>query len=131
MNKTQLKKPESANDINVGDILHHSWGYDMTINEFCVVLKNTGKTLLCQMIGNKYVEGNAMTGSVKPDKSIKEGKPFRVIMKNKYSKVNDYSSFSMVGSYPFVINQNGTESKRKGYWSKHDGEKSYYENHMD
>lgn len=119
--------------IQAGDILHTSWGYDMTMNDFAVVLKNTGKTLLCQMVGCHTVEGNAYApggATVKANPADKYGKPFRVrINKGQWG-------VSLVGSYPYCETQARREpedsSKRRGYWSIiEDTDKGFYENHLD
>ncbi len=39
-----------------GKILHHSWGYDMTINEFFVIEEQTAKTVLARRIGTTRTE---------------------------------------------------------------------------
>lgn len=52
-----------------GDILHERWGYDMIINDYCKVLRNTGKTIKCQMISKEKVKGSGdvMTYKVVPN----------------------------------------------------------------
>lgn len=109
-----------------GDILHYSWGYDMTINEYCIVLESTGKTLKCQMIGTTLIEGDAQLGTVVPNPSHREGKPFRLRVKY-WEKYGDYS---YNGSFPYVVQSDGRESKQMGYFSKWDGTPDR-ENHMD
>jgi len=40
-------EPKEVDKIKKGVILRGDWGYDQTNNEFCKVIKNTGKTLVC------------------------------------------------------------------------------------
>jgi len=108
----------------VGCMLHTSWGYDMTINEFCKILEvsPTGKTVVCQML---YKEGfNGFQGPVKAGKKT-YGPKFRL-------RVKDYGTWkSFNGSYPFIVRENKEKSSmRMGYFGLHNGGE-VYENHMD
>lgn len=99
-------------------ILHTSWGYDMTSNDYCKILEENGKTAKCQMIGGKYLNGGGYNGEEVPDETKTFGEPFRVRVKgNGYYK----------GSYPFCVSGN---SKRMGFWSEWKGTPNYY-NTMD
>lgn len=113
----------------IGTILHTSWGYDMTHNDYCVVLKNTGKTLLCQMVHHKNVSGNdGFTGTEVPDKDGKAGNPFRVRIV--HSKKYNHTSLS--GSYPYcaTCGDGKSTSMKEGHWRIWDGHANYY-NYMD
>ena len=116
-------------DIHVGTILHTSWGYDMTINNFCIVL-DVGKTLKCQMIGTKWIQGSQQSGegSVVPNPNDAYGKPFRLHIRKWKDKYSGKERTSLIGSYPYV---KGSEEKQKGYWGIHEEGKSYAENHLD
>ena len=51
----KVYKPKNPNAKHplVGKTLHTSWGYNMTINEFCKIIEvsPTGKTCKCRMVG--------------------------------------------------------------------------------
>ena len=117
-------------EIKVGSIMHTSWGYDMTINDFCLVLENTGKTLKCVMVGTKMIEGNSLESSrVVADVGNVVSKPFRIRMvKYKGSEKTFYS-----GSYPYCAKHgtNNDTAKRLGSWKPTEARKDFYENHMD
>ena len=110
-----------------GDILHTSWGYSMTLNDFCKVVSvsKTGKTITCVMIGSKTVDGHIYGpggGRVKVDPDmVLEGRPeFRL-----HVRMNSDGTWYCRGSYPFCHG-----SKRMGTFWK-DGGAGHYENHWD
>ena len=116
--------------IKKGDILNTSWGYDMTINDYCKVMDNTGKTIKCQMIGKKVTSQDQ--GTIEraiPDDSKKFCKPFRIkIAKVKKSITNPQGNEAyLVGSYPFATGGESSDcdNKRQGSWRKHDGTPDY------
>ena len=103
-------------EIKLGDILMTSWGYGMTINDYCKVLENTGKTLKCIMVSCHIENDNGMgNGRSLPVPELEIGEPFRI----KIVKCDDY--ISLVGSYPYA-----KDGKRKGYWQRWDGKSDYY-----
>lgn len=106
MNNTQTK--------HTGKILHTSWGYDMTHNDYAVVISETDKTVLCQMIKGKNVSENMYgTGTSTPTSEYTGHKPFRLRIKGDYFK----------GSYPFCSSDN---NKRIGYFSVWEGKPNYW-----
>lgn len=106
----------SEDVIKPGDILMTSWGYDMTINDYCKVLENTGKTLKCIMVGIRVDNDNgAGNGHSMPVSEMEIGEPFRIRIRSH----NDF--ISLVGSYPCAKG-----STRKGYWYVWDGSPNYY-----
>ena len=116
-----MNKQEVLN-IKKGDILHTSWGYDQTNNDYCLVLENTGKTLKAVMIGAEIVEHTGLLSeTVKPNPKIRDKtKPFRIrIVKYSYM---DKPNYSLSGSYSFCFGDNRENpSKRLGYWSLWNG----------
>lgn len=118
----------NANHPMVGRMLHTSWGYDMTINEFCKILEvsPTGKTVVCRML---YKEGfNGFQGNVKAGKET-YGPKFRLKMKKVSWGGSEGVAFN--GSYPFIVRDTKEEcSMRMGYFSLHNGGE-VWENHMD
>lgn len=95
-----------------GKILHTSWGYDMTINDYAVVVDETPKSVLCKMVSvkveNDYGRGN---GTAMPTLKEKEEKPFRLFKRGNHFK----------GSYPYC---NG--SMKMGYFNVWDGRPNYH-----
>ena len=128
---TELKK---------GMKLNTSWGYSMTINDYCQIVEvsPTGKTVKCRMVSkemNHAVYSGDGSGKAKAG-NIVYGPYFRLRVKE--SDWND-DGWSFTGSYPFCsneiedlpLNTKMSEcSSRKGYWSIDHGGESY-ENHWD
>ena len=121
-------KREELEAIKAGTILHTSWGYDMTMNDFCVVLERTEASLKCRMIGLKTIDGDPYApggARVAPDLSKRYEKPFRVrIYHGKEWNGNVY--YWLTGSYPYTKGD-----KRKGYWYPVEQREMFYENHLD
>ena len=67
----------------VGQIFHSSYGYDMTINIFVLVVGESDHTVLVQKIGSNHITGGGYTGVEQPDATKIIGRPFRLI-KNAY-----------------------------------------------
>lgn len=121
----------------VGKILHTSWGYDMTMNDFCKIVEvsPTGKTVKCRMLTTKtnglelygMGEGRASAGMTMV------GPYFRLRV-----KVLGNGEYFFNGCYPFCgagdipINAKKSEySNRMGYFSFSSPNEEYYENHWD
>ena len=105
----------------IGKILHTSWGYDMTINEFCKVLEisPTGKTVKCRMVSKEGFNG--LQGPVSAGKEC-YGPTFRL-------KIDGENHLH--GSYPYIVKNTKEESSfHMGYFSVHNGG-TVFENHMD
>ena len=126
---------DEVKKIKKGDILDTSYGYDMTINHFCKVLENTGKTIKCQKIGKKVTsEKQGMIERAVPDKSKKFCKPFRIKISRGKPNINDPEGKAayLVGSFPFATGGKNTDcdDRMRGSWDKWDG-KPNYENTYD
>lgn len=92
-------------------ILEYSFGYDMTINEYYLVLKENGKTAVCQQIGRIVKDDSGRgSGTSQPNPNKKIGEPFRATVR----KDGYYASKYFGGGYQ-------TEHARP--W---DGKPSYY-----
>jgi len=99
-----------------GKILHTSWGYSMTLNDYAVVIEETPKSVLCKMIGIKVSEDTGMgSGKAMPVLTEKEEKPLRLF------KRGTAESPYFKGSYPYC---NG--SKRMGYFNVWNGRENYH-----
>lgn len=115
------KKAKKSNHPLIGKILHSSWGYDMTINEFCKVLSvsPTGKTAVCRMVGKEGFNG--FQGQVSVGTEC-YGPKFRL-------KID--SENHLHGSYPYIVRNTKEDSSfHMGYFSVHTGG-TVWENHMD
>jgi hypothetical protein len=97
-------------------ILHTSWGYDMTHNDFAKVIRETDKSVMCVMVASEIISGGGCTGKevVRPEKEV--SKPFRLLKRDGYYR----------GSYPFC-----GESKRLDSFYEVDPAKEFYYNIMD
>jgi len=95
-------------EINKGDILECSWGYDQTNIDFYYVIKKAGSYITFIPMSNKIVEynNNDMTGKVIPNEPNYNAKPLRrKIQKSSISnslwvKINSYSSASKWNGKP-------------------------------
>lgn len=123
-NKPKAKKASAkkSNHPLIGKVLHTSWGYNMTWNDFCQIIEvsPTGKTVVCRMLNTDTTGFNGFTGTVKAGKTL-HGEKFRL-------RVRESGSWgtSFVGTYSRYEGRGG----RKGYFSLYDGS-DCYENHMD
>lgn len=96
-----------------GKILHTSWGYDMTINDYCVVIDETPKSILCKMVSAKITDDNGLgNGKAMPTLTELDEKPFRLFKRGQ----DDFR-----GSYPYC-----SGSKKKGYFSIWNGRPNYH-----
>lgn len=111
-------EPEDISKLKKGKILHTSWGYDQTNNEYCEILENTGKTIKCQKLGKRQMGdiSPAYGMQVAPDRSNRVCKPFRIrISKYKYGGED---RVSLVGSFP--LSKESCDHKITGYWGDWD-----------
>ncbi len=108
-------EPDEVKKIKKGTVLRGSWGYDQTNNEYCKVVKNTGKTLICQKL--KTILGPRGLGGtpVKPDLKSKECKPFRIKI-DRYTYEGE-DNVSLRGKMPLGDCEDGI----KVHWGKWDG----------
>ena len=113
----QTTKSVSITENMVGKIFRTSWGYDMTINEYAKVIKQSDKSILLQecyaIVKDDYGKGagRAKAGGLKED-----GKKFRLSLKERdtgYGKPYTYWAGHLHGS--------GVD-----YWSEWDGQESYH-----
>lgn len=99
-----------------GKILHTSWGYDMTINDYAVVIDETPKSVLCKMLSVKVESDNGKgDGKAMPVLKELDEKPFRLF------KRGTPENLYFKGSYPFC---NG--SKKMGYFNIWNGRANYH-----
>ncbi len=133
----KMTENTEKNTVKVGMKLNTSWGYSMTMNDYCQILEvsKSGKTVKCRKVKtimNQAVFSGDGTGRAKAGAEV-YGPVFRLkVTMNGY---NGEPSFH--GSYPFCGAENlpiDTKmcdcSSRMGYFSIDNGEESY-ENHMD
>lgn len=116
----------------VGKMLHTSWGYNMTINDFARIISvsPSGKTVVCRRLTKEGFNG--FTGPVTAGTTM-IGQKFRLHIKDGFGGGSCY-----VGSYPHCIKDVNDDSMmkksecstRKGYWGEYNGSECF-ENHMD
>lgn len=111
-----LEKPQVGQSLK-GKIIHTSWGYDMTINDYAVIVEETDKTIKCRML-QVSVLNDAGKGNGTSMPTLKEtGAPeFRL-----HKRENRDGSFYFKGSYPFCAG-----SKRPGYFTLWNGRANYH-----
>lgn len=112
----------------VGDILHTSYGYDMTINNYCKIIKisPTRKTVICRMV-KASVQGDDGRGAGTATATSEEvGNEFRLWVR--YYKDNGGLRFA--GKYPFCADCGDNEAKIEGWFHKWNN-KPNYENTWD
>jgi len=103
-------KPAGIKEDMVGKIFHTSWGYDMTINEYAKVIKQSPKSILLQECYRGIKNDNGMgNGKATTDGTLKpEGEQFRLFL-----KTTNYGERWAGGG-------------RCRYWSEWDGRESYH-----
>lgn len=71
----------------VGKIIHTSWGYDMTINEFMVIRRQMNKTVEAEEIGTKIInhDGYGQAGHEVPDTTKRTGRMVRFLVKRNWN----------------------------------------------
>ena len=118
-------KIEELQKIKEGSVLHNSWGYDQTNNDYCKIIKAGNKSFKCQKIGKSIIADLSPSYGSKvipnPNKPI--GKPFNVLIK-KYRPNNYGEEIYLVGSYP-LGNSSDDSTKIRGSWSEWDGKPDY------
>ena len=71
----------------VGDILHHSWGYDPTQCDYYQVIATTKSTITIQRIGSRIVSQEGFMCDRRmpqPDAFLSDSKPIRKVVKPPY-----------------------------------------------
>ena len=102
-------QPTAINENMIGKIFHTSWGYDMTINEYAKVIKQSPKSILLQKCyanvtdDNGQGNGSATAADIKPD-----GEQFRL-----FKKTTSYGERWAGGG-------------QCRYWSEWDGKANYH-----
>ena len=100
-----MDKKQKINELNPGDILVSSWGYEQTNIDFFQVIKSTEKMATVQQIRGRIISQNGnMTGTVEPVKNAFEGTPFRRKIKRfsdeLFISITSFSSASFWGGKP-------------------------------
>lgn len=109
-----IEPPKEA----LGKIIHYSWGYDMTFNEYAKIIKLNAKSALAvpMVVSTNGMEnGPGGEGKARPIHEPK-GEPFVVLFKK-----------FMGGDHYSIVGGKTVEGRTWSYWN---GE-SNYENHWD
>ena len=93
--KYKKEKKSFTHDLQVGDILHSSWGYDQTNSDFYQVTKviSDKSVEICE-IGKRYIEDSFMSGTSTPVKDSFRGEPFRKLVGKYGISLSSYQSAS-------------------------------------
>lgn len=105
----KARPAEKISENLVGRIIHTSWGYDMTINEFYVIRRQMNKTVEAEEIGTRIDshDGFGQSGHEIPDVNRGTGRMVRFLVKRDYQ-----NELSFVGD---------------GRWyGLHDGKSTYF-----
>jgi len=88
----KARKESTERQLEVGDVLRCSWGYEQTNIDYYLVTKLVGKTSVeVAEIGQKPVEAGDMYGQVLPDPENIVGEPFTKRANGKTIKINSFS----------------------------------------
>lgn len=93
----ELKKNYKTS-LKVGDIMHGSWGYDMTINEFYQITEIKNRTVILRELGMER-KAAGMYESVRPETNCFVGEPIKRILQVRFydnNKVYEYIKLSEV-----------------------------------
>lgn len=107
-----------TNKYKIGTILHTSWGYSMTLNDYCkiVSISPTGKTVKCRMLGtlveNDDGKGN---GKARPSGDFRSDS-FTLRVRTGYDGTPRF-----VGQYPYAKGDT-----HRGNFSIWDGTQNYH-----
>lgn len=107
----KLERAAKTRELLVGDILVASWGYNMTIVDCFQVVQLIGDSSVgVKPIGKEYIEWDGWAGQVKPKKDD--------FLSNEITKYR-------------VIDGNSIKINSSSYAYKWDGQRKFYENHLD
>jgi len=110
-------KKNYRTSLKVGDIMHGSWGYDMTINEFYQVVEIKNKTITLREVGVERKAAGYYYEDVRPEANCFIGEPIKRILQVRFYDGKPYEYIKLSE----VCNLTKCE----------DTEKYYYENHND
>ncbi len=97
-------------------IFYTSWGYDMTHNDYVIVLSETPKSCMVQVIGAKMLSGGGYTGEEIPNPEVKFGEPFRLLKREDHLR----------GSYPYCFPNGTMKDKRRDSFREWEGRPNHY-----
>ena len=112
----ELKKNYKTS-LKVGDIMHGSWGYDMTINEFYQITEIKNRTVILRELGMLRKAAGFGYEDVKPEANCFVGEPIKRILQVSFynGKPYEYIKLSEVCNLTLCEDTN----------------RYYYENHND
>lgn len=110
--RKQEARSRFENPYKVGDILHHSWGYDQTNCDFYQVVEVKKASVILRKIGAKTVEGSEgfMSESLMPEKDAFVIEGFQALTKRDKN----------------ISPENPTIIKLVQFWVNEDGSLRYY-----
>ncbi|MCJ7743522.1 MAG: hypothetical protein MUO99_03065 [Dehalococcoidales bacterium] len=97
-----------VNPYKVGDILHHSWGYDQTNCDFYQVVEVKKASVVLRKIGTKTVPGSEgfMSDSLMPEKDAFITKGFQALTKHDRDITPEI--LAIVKRVSFYVNPDGS-----------------------
>ncbi|MBQ2175359.1 MAG: hypothetical protein II453_09930 [Alphaproteobacteria bacterium] len=110
------RKKNFKTSLKVGDIMHGSWGYDMTINEFYQITEIKNKTVILRELGMER-KAVGQYEDVRPEANCFIGEPIKRILQVRFYNGQPYEYIKLSD----VCNLTKCE----------DTNRYYYENHWD
>lgn len=110
-------KKNYRTSLKVGDIMHGSWGYDMTINEFYQITEIKNKTITLREVGVERKAAGYYYEDVRPEANCFIGEPIKRILQVRFYDGKPYEYIKLSE----VCNLTKCE----------DTDRYYYENHND
>lgn len=110
-------KRESANVLQVGDVLRSSWGYDQTNVDYYQVTRTSGRSVWVRTIGELRSHSSDMAGQCFPDAGNFTGPEKRYLVQNGNSiRIASYAS-----AYPVKYSEPvpGARVYESTYWSSY------------
>lgn len=110
-------KKNYKTSLKVGDIMHGSWGYDMTFNEFYQITEIKNRTVILREIGMERKASGYYYEDVRPEPNCFIGEPIKRILQVRFydGKPYEYIKLSDVCNLTLCEDTN----------------RYYYENHND
>lgn len=108
-------KKNYKTSLKVGDIMHGSWGYDMTINEFYQVIEVKNKTITLCEIGMERKAAGYYYEDVRPEANCFIGEPIKRILQVRFYDGKPYEYIKLNE----VCNLTKCEDTNRYYYENH------------
>lgn len=110
----ELKKNYKTS-LKVGDIMHGSWGYDMTINEFYQITEIRNRTVILREVGMERKAAGYYYEDVRPCTNCFVGEPIKRILQVQFYNGKPYEYIKLSE----VCNLTKCEDTNRYYYENH------------